>query len=86
MRVAVPPAAGIVQMLPWRSTASVRPSGETATDIDVPSLTTTSTVAAGAGPAGRVPADCARETSPALAAVTITRRSEQQRTRGMIGG
>ena len=47
MRVAVPPAAGSVQMLPWRSTASVRPSGETATDIDVPSETGTSTVAGG---------------------------------------
>ena len=39
MRVAAPPAAGSVQMLPWRSMASVRPSGETATDIDVPSET-----------------------------------------------
>jgi hypothetical protein len=42
MRVAVPPDAGSVQMLPCRSTASVRPSGETATDIDVPSVTVTS--------------------------------------------
>src|SRR5450432_2570962 len=45
MRVAAPPAAGSVQMLPWRSTASVRPSGETPTDIDVPSWTVTSIIA-----------------------------------------
>src|SRR3954465_10791595 len=48
MRLAWPPADGTVQMLPCRSTASVRPSGETATDIDVPSLTVTS-INAGAG-------------------------------------
>src|SRR5437762_296556 len=40
--VAVPPVDGSVQMLPCMSMASVRPSGETATDIDVPSLTVTS--------------------------------------------
>jgi hypothetical protein len=39
IRFAAPPRAGSVQMLPWRSTASVRPSGDTATDIDVPSCT-----------------------------------------------
>jgi hypothetical protein len=38
-------------MLPCRSTASVRPSGETPTDIDVPSWTTTST----SGEAGTAP-------------------------------
>ncbi len=48
MRVAAPPVAGSVQMLPCRSTARVRPSGETATDIDVPSCTVTS-MCAGAG-------------------------------------
>src|SRR6185436_16179944 len=42
MRVAGPPVPGSVQMLPCRSIASVRPSGETATDIDVPSETVTS--------------------------------------------
>src|ERR1019366_9134879 len=41
IRVAVPPVDGNVQMLPCRSTASVRPSGETATAIDVPSCTVT---------------------------------------------
>src|SRR6185295_15553471 len=48
MRLAAPPEAGMVQMLPCRSTASVRPSGETATDIEVPSWTVTSRVGAGA--------------------------------------
>src|SRR5580765_4701121 len=48
MRVAAPPVAGSVQMLPCRSIASVRPSGATATDIDVPSCTVTS-MCAGAG-------------------------------------
>src|SRR5438128_4575829 len=43
MRVAGPPVDGSVQMLPCRSTARVRPSGDTATDIDVPSWTMTST-------------------------------------------
>src|SRR6185295_4566306 len=52
MRVAAPPADGMVQMLPCRSTASVRPSGETATDIDVPSCTETST---STGPAAGAP-------------------------------
>src|SRR5712692_1721267 len=42
MRVAAPPVDGSVQILPCRSMASVRPSGETATDMDVPSLTVTS--------------------------------------------
>src|SRR5262249_45736715 len=42
MRVARPPVAGSTQMLPCRSMASVWPSGETATDIDVPSWTITS--------------------------------------------
>src|SRR5262245_50416334 len=42
MRVAAPPADGSVQMLPCRSMASVRPSGETPTDIEVPSETVTS--------------------------------------------
>src|SRR5262249_47840735 len=46
MRVAAPPAAGSVQMLPCRSIASVRPSGESATDIDVPSVTVTLVVPA----------------------------------------
>jgi len=39
IRFAAPPVAGSVQMLPCRSMASVCPSGETATDIEVPSLT-----------------------------------------------
>src|SRR4029079_8905568 len=43
MRLAVPPVAGRVQMLPCISTARVRPSGEAATDIEVPSLTVTLT-------------------------------------------
>ncbi|MEZ5418671.1 MAG: hypothetical protein R2708_15205 [Vicinamibacterales bacterium] len=47
MRVAVPLVAGSTQMLPWRSMASRRPSGETATDIDVPSDTGTSMGAGG---------------------------------------
>src|SRR2546427_6192023 len=42
MRVAVPPEDGSVQMLPCMSMASVRPSGDTPTDIDVPSWTVTS--------------------------------------------
>src|SRR4029077_19810592 len=51
MRVAAPPDEGSVQMLPCRSMASVRPSGETATDIEVPSLTVTlSGAGAGAAP------------------------------------
>src|SRR5688500_14856283 len=41
-RVIAPPAAGMVQMLPCMSVAIVRPSGEIATDIDVPSRTVTS--------------------------------------------
>src|SRR6516165_8821253 len=42
MRVARPPVEGSVQMLPCISMASVFPSGETATDIEVPSCTVTS--------------------------------------------
>src|SRR5688500_6137543 len=38
-RRAVPPVAGSVQMLPWRSIASVRPSGDAATAMEVPSRT-----------------------------------------------
>src|SRR3954465_2562782 len=37
IRVAGPPDAGRAPALPCSSTASVRPSGDTATDIDVPS-------------------------------------------------
>ena len=48
MRFIAPPAAGIVQMLPCMSVAMVRPSGEIATDIDVPSRTVTS-ICAGLG-------------------------------------
>jgi hypothetical protein len=39
---AEPPATGIVQSVPCRSNTSVLPSGDAATAIDVPSLTTTS--------------------------------------------
>ena len=46
MRFIAPPLIGTVQMLPCMSVARVRPSGEIATDIDVPSRTVTSTVAA----------------------------------------
>ena len=53
MRVIAPPAAGIVQMLPCMSAAMVRPSGEIATDIDVPSRTVTSTCAGAAAAARR---------------------------------
>ena len=48
-RRAAPPAAGTVQMPPCRSMASVRPSGDIATDIDVPSCTVTSMAAGAAG-------------------------------------
>src|SRR5688572_31338416 len=47
-----PPDAGIVQMLPCMSVAMVLPSGEIATDIDVPSRTVTSMVLGAAGAAG----------------------------------
>lgn len=43
MRRATPPAEGRSQSPPCRSIASWRPSGEAATDIDVPSVTVTST-------------------------------------------
>src|SRR6185503_362662 len=52
MRVAAPPVDGSVQMLPCMSIASVRPSGDTATDIDVPSRTVTS-IGGRAGAASR---------------------------------
>ena len=42
MRFIAPPPDGIVQMLPCMSVASVLPSGEIETDIDVPSRTVTS--------------------------------------------
>src|SRR5262245_39053159 len=42
MRVIAPPPDGMVQMLPCMSVAMVRPSGEIATDIEVPSRTVTS--------------------------------------------
>src|ERR1019366_10086507 len=42
MRLAVPPVAGRVQRLPCKSMARLRPSGEAATDMDVPSCTVTS--------------------------------------------
>src|SRR5438067_8414682 len=41
IRFAAPPLDGSVQMLPCMSMASIRPSGETATDIEVPSCTVT---------------------------------------------
>src|SRR6185436_11030182 len=67
MRLAAPPAAGIVQMLPCRSTASVRPSGETATDIDVPSWTVTSI--AGVGAAGAPFREVTRPNTPTARAL-----------------
>src|SRR5579864_3038725 len=42
IRLAAPPLDGSVQMLPCMSIASVRPSGDTPTDIEVPSETVTS--------------------------------------------
>src|SRR5712691_10371021 len=62
IRVAAPPVAGSVQMLPCRSTASVRPSGETPTDIDVPSWTVTS-IRAGPG-AGTLLSATTRTSTP----------------------
>src|SRR5262249_8725349 len=54
-RVARPPVAGRVQMLPCKSIASVWPSGETATAIEGPSWATTSMGADAVGtPAGAV--------------------------------
>src|ERR1700733_4217160 len=44
MRLAAPPVAGSTQMLPCRSMASILPSGETDTDMEVPSSTVTDTV------------------------------------------
>src|ERR1044071_8870355 len=43
MRVARPPVAGITQMLPCKSIASILPSGEAATAMEVPSSTVTVT-------------------------------------------
>jgi hypothetical protein len=61
IRFAGPPDTGSVQMLPCMSMASVRPSGETPTDIDVPSLTVTSmrvgVAAAPSAPAATVTAN-----------------------------
>src|SRR5438093_10963259 len=65
MRLAAPPVDGSVQMLPCMSIASVRPSGDTATDIDVPSETATSIgVRAGAAP---------RATRPIVASIAAVR-------------
>ena len=69
MRFAAPPAAGSVQMLPCMSMASVRPSGETPTDIDVPSLTVTSR-RVGAGAA----ANATWELRAASSVLRITKR------------
>src|SRR6266571_6722374 len=71
MRCAAPPVAGSVQMLPCRSMASVRPSGEAATDIEVPSLTMTSM-----GPDGGT----ARK-PPAAATTTPTARTAEHNDR-----
>ncbi len=78
MRVAVPPVAGSTQMLPWKSTARRRPSGDTATDIDVPSCTVTSftTGAASPGRGRAVPAGarpCDATSAMVLARLTATR-------------
>src|SRR5688572_1804566 len=65
-----PPDAGIVQMLPCMSVAMVLPSGEIATDIEVPSRTVTSMVFGAAGfcvPGARRGACAAREVNPATA-------------------
>src|SRR6187549_573092 len=71
MRVIVPPVAGSVQMLPCMSVAMVLPSGEMATDIDVPSCTVTSMVLGGGGVAGlRTGAGVGRE--PCCAPTTDT--------------
>src|SRR5437763_4826006 len=64
MRVAAPPETGSVQMLPCRSIASVRPSGDTPTDIDVPSWTTTSISAGAEG--GAAPNAATRTTTPSV--------------------
>src|SRR5260221_1612930 len=69
MRVAVPPLDGSVQRLPCRSMASVRPSGETATDIDVPSWTVRSM--RGGGAAGAATSADARPRTPSA---TLQRR------------
>src|SRR5258706_11478531 len=82
MRVRAPPAAGSVQMLPCRSTASVPPSGDTATDIDVPSRTVTS-INAGGG-TGAPLSDVTRPSTP----IAIHRRrmaaSEEQITSAIL--
>ena len=71
MRVAVPPDAGNVQMPPCKSMASVRPSGDAVTAMEVPSVTVTFTVRGGmlrgddgAGAPDK-PAACARLTTAA---------------------
>ncbi len=51
IRVMAPPDESRVQMLPCMSVARVVPSGEIATDIDVPSWTVTS-ISPDAGAAG----------------------------------
>src|SRR4051812_38297345 len=63
MRFAAPPADGRVQMLPCMSMASVRPSGETATDMDVPSEGVTS-IGGCAGAASRAAKEIVASNAP----------------------
>src|SRR5262245_45928942 len=71
MRFAWPPVDGSVQMLPCRSMASVPPSGDTPTDMEVPSLTVTVIAAAadGLGPC----AAPSRATEPKTAIKVLVR-------------
>src|SRR5687768_5035695 len=77
MRRAAPPPAGSVQMLPCRSMASVRPSGETPTAIDVPSRTVTVAPVTGAPGADAVPVHAAT--------AARTTRIEPRRIVGRLG-
>src|SRR5687768_13103083 len=86
IRVMAPPDAGIVQMLPCMSVAMVLPSGEIATDIEVPSRTVTSMVfgADGFGAGFWVPAVARRGACPPTlpkAAPARSRRSSPKDTR-----
>ncbi len=71
MRVAVPPDDGSVQMLPCRSMARVRPSGDTVTAIEVPSWTVTS-ISAGFG-TGAAPSAAQRTSTPIAIVLPVIR-------------
>src|SRR5689334_15432376 len=72
-RRASPPVAGITQMLPCRSIASVLPSGETETDMEVPSstVTVTSFGATGPGAALAVTANSTRTSDNSLRVMNV---------------